>query len=84
MLDEKDPQRFITFVNPFAWAVAKKEPQYLSALKQMSVVLPDGESVASFAGLSAATIHASASVSICLRSPGRFLKRWPATIISLC
>lgn len=44
LLGEKKP-RLVTFINPQAWAMARKQPGYLSALKEMDAVLPDGQGV---------------------------------------
>jgi N-acetylglucosaminyldiphosphoundecaprenol N-acetyl-beta-D-mannosaminyltransferase len=44
--DVKKETRFVTFVSPQAWAIARRQPEYRSALNQMSFVLPDGEAVA--------------------------------------
>jgi N-acetylglucosaminyldiphosphoundecaprenol N-acetyl-beta-D-mannosaminyltransferase len=46
MLRDKKSPHFISFVNPSAWALAKKNSNYLGALNSMSVVLVDGEGVA--------------------------------------
>lgn len=45
-LREKTTPRFITFINPGAWALAKKSPAYLNALNHMSFNLADGQGVA--------------------------------------
>ena len=36
----------ITFINPYAWAVAKQQTDYLTHLQRIMLVLPDGEGVA--------------------------------------
>ncbi len=46
LIDKGESPRFVTFINPSAWAVAQKDPSYLSNLKQMTHVLPDGHGVA--------------------------------------
>ena len=46
MLCDKATPRRVAFVNPYAWAVAKKDSNYLLALSNMSLVLADGEGVA--------------------------------------
>jgi N-acetylglucosaminyldiphosphoundecaprenol N-acetyl-beta-D-mannosaminyltransferase len=46
LLSQRDESRLISFINPAAWALAKKDPNYLEMLKQMNLVLPDGEGVA--------------------------------------
>src|SRR5580704_10298351 len=38
--------RMVTFINPQAWAIARANADYLNALNQMTLVLPDGEGVA--------------------------------------
>ncbi|MDP9128321.1 MAG: WecB/TagA/CpsF family glycosyltransferase [Pseudomonadota bacterium] len=45
-LNEKEPARFITFINPSAWAQAKRSPDYLTALQKTSLNLADGQGVA--------------------------------------
>src|SRR5690348_12816391 len=46
LLRAKNKLRMVTFINPSAWALKKRHPNYLSLLKAMSLVLPDGEGVA--------------------------------------
>jgi N-acetylglucosaminyldiphosphoundecaprenol N-acetyl-beta-D-mannosaminyltransferase len=46
LLRRRDGLRLITFVNPAAWALARKYPHYVGLLRLMSLVLPDGEGVA--------------------------------------
>lgn len=41
LLDKKD-SALISFINPAAWALAKRKPDYRRALEQMNFVLPDG------------------------------------------
>ncbi|MDD5586263.1 MAG: WecB/TagA/CpsF family glycosyltransferase [Alphaproteobacteria bacterium] len=45
LLYERDEGRFITFINPYSWAVAKEHPEYVAALERMDIVLPDGSGV---------------------------------------
>jgi N-acetylglucosaminyldiphosphoundecaprenol N-acetyl-beta-D-mannosaminyltransferase len=46
LLDKADNMRLVTFINPQAWSIARKQQDYLTALQQMTLVLPDGEGVA--------------------------------------
>jgi len=46
MLHDKSSPHGVTFVNPYAWAVAKRDPEYLLALGNMSLVLADGHGIA--------------------------------------
>jgi N-acetylglucosaminyldiphosphoundecaprenol N-acetyl-beta-D-mannosaminyltransferase len=46
-LHEKSGMRMITFVNPASWALAERNPEFRAALDRMSLILPDGEGVAS-------------------------------------
>lgn len=46
LMREKDKARLVTFVNPYAWALARKNALYVPNLKAMSLILPDGEGVA--------------------------------------
>ncbi|MGE3623285.1 MAG: WecB/TagA/CpsF family glycosyltransferase [Bdellovibrionales bacterium] len=46
LLQKRDMLRLVTFVNPQAWAHARRFPRYVPALREMSFVLPDGQGVA--------------------------------------
>jgi N-acetylglucosaminyldiphosphoundecaprenol N-acetyl-beta-D-mannosaminyltransferase len=46
LLQKKGELRMVSFINPSAWALARKDAEYLELLKQMNTVLPDGEGVA--------------------------------------
>src|SRR6185312_2300382 len=46
LLRARDALRLITFINPQAWAIIRKQPRFVDMLRSMSLVLPDGESVA--------------------------------------
>jgi N-acetylglucosaminyldiphosphoundecaprenol N-acetyl-beta-D-mannosaminyltransferase len=46
LLRARDALRLVTFVNPLAWSIARKNPRYVDMLRSMSLVLPDGEGVA--------------------------------------
>lgn len=46
LLGKKGGPYLISFVNPAAWALAKRRPEYLEYLRQMSLNLADGEGVA--------------------------------------
>jgi len=46
LLRYKAGPRLITFINPSAWALARKFPHFVDQLRSMSLVLPDGEGVA--------------------------------------
>ncbi len=46
LIDNGNKPQFITFINPAAWHLKNKYPEYLPALQQMTFVLPDGEGVA--------------------------------------
>src|ERR1700722_3912705 len=46
LLRYKNGLRMVTFVNPSAWAIMRQHPNYVPILRQLSLVLPDGESVA--------------------------------------
>ncbi len=46
LIGRADKGQFITFVNPYAWHVARENKEYLAALSQMTCVLPDGMGVA--------------------------------------
>ncbi|MDX2028946.1 MAG: WecB/TagA/CpsF family glycosyltransferase [Alphaproteobacteria bacterium] len=46
LLQKKGKPRLVTFINPAAWALAEKRPEYVPTLEQMSLNLPDGEGVA--------------------------------------
>ncbi|HUY67878.1 MAG TPA: WecB/TagA/CpsF family glycosyltransferase [Alphaproteobacteria bacterium] len=37
--------KLVTFVNPHAWFIARRHPDYVERLRQMSLVLPDGQGV---------------------------------------
>ena len=46
LIDPGGDGRFISFINPAAWYLIRKCPEYLDALRQMDFVLPDGQGVA--------------------------------------
>jgi N-acetylglucosaminyldiphosphoundecaprenol N-acetyl-beta-D-mannosaminyltransferase len=46
LMRQKGEARLVTFVNPAAWAVARRNANYEALLKAMSLILPDGEGVA--------------------------------------
>jgi N-acetylglucosaminyldiphosphoundecaprenol N-acetyl-beta-D-mannosaminyltransferase len=46
LMREKGKTRLVTFVNPAAWALARRNPGYVTALHAMSLIVPDGEGVA--------------------------------------
>ncbi len=46
LIGKRDESHFISFVNPQSWAMALRQPDYLEGLKQITMVLPDGGSVA--------------------------------------
>ena len=45
-LRDNNRLRMVTFVNPGAWALARRSPEYLDALHRMNLTLADGEGVA--------------------------------------
>jgi N-acetylglucosaminyldiphosphoundecaprenol N-acetyl-beta-D-mannosaminyltransferase len=46
-LPKKSGIRTVTFVNPASWALAKRNTEFRAALDRISLILPDGEGVAS-------------------------------------
>jgi N-acetylglucosaminyldiphosphoundecaprenol N-acetyl-beta-D-mannosaminyltransferase len=46
LLEKKGVLRMVTFVNPQAWAIARRNSNYRVTIEQMTLVLPDGEGVA--------------------------------------
>ena len=45
MLRQKGAMRMVAYLNPSSWSIAGSEPEYLAALKQMSLIRTEGEGV---------------------------------------
>jgi len=45
LLRETGTPRLVTFINPQAWALARRFPKFIPSLNAMSLVLPDGQGV---------------------------------------